>query len=80
MRKKHPDGCKRRKMIEITQIGPKWTEKKGFYLSRTEDKEYVFVHFITSALIDGKMYPENTFVLYDAGKTRIFSSPAKAAS
>ncbi len=62
-------------MVSITRAAGRWREHKGFSLKQNCGDEYVFVHFLTSAYIEGKRYEAGTFVLYDTHSIRALSSP-----
>ena len=51
-----------------------WREHKGFLLKQNCGAEYVFVHFLTPAYIDGRLYDAGTFILYDKGSVRTLAS------
>lgn len=62
-------------MVKITLARALWKEPSGFRIERKERDEYVFVHFLTPAVINGIKYPEKTFIIYGKNTVRSFSSP-----
>ena len=63
-------------MVKIKNVRALWNEAQGFSLSRNAGEEYVFVHFLTPAVIEGKEYASKTFIIYDKNTLRSFSSPS----
>ena len=62
-------------MIEIKLARAMWREPKGFSFRQNGEGDYVFLHFRTPAVIEGKRYESGTYVLYDLSDWRSFSSP-----
>ncbi len=61
-------------MVKITNVRAFWKEQCGFSIEKNTGEEYVFVHFLTPVIINGKNYPEKTFIVYDKNTVRKFSS------
>lgn len=62
-------------VVSITRVAGMWREPKGFSLKQSSGEEYIFVHFLTSANIDGKSCGAGTFILYDKHSVRSLASP-----
>lgn len=62
-------------MINVTKAAGTWREHKGFSLKQSCGNDYVFVHFVTPAYIDTKLYDAGTFILYEKESIRNISSP-----
>ena len=61
-------------MVDVTVIGSKWAHEEGTVYSRNSHDEYIFIHFLTPVVLDGKDVEAGTVIIYDKNTDREFFS------